>query len=78
MDKIYYKELIEKYFDGNITDAEIKKLSDRHLQNWWEEEFSNRMPALIRYCAINYLPESKNRRREKKRHREKRNQELFA
>ena len=25
MDKIYYKELIEKYFDGNITDAEIKK-----------------------------------------------------
>ena len=45
MDKIYYKELIEKYFDGNITDAEIKKLSDwikndRHLQNWWEEEFS--------------------------------------
>ena len=45
MDKIYYKEQIEKYFDGNITDAEIKKLSDwikndRHLQNWWEEEFS--------------------------------------
>ena len=45
MDKIYYKELIEKYFDGNITDAEIKKLSDwikndRHLQNWGEEEFS--------------------------------------
>ena len=45
MDKIYYKELIEKYFDGNITDAEIKKLSDwikndRHLHNWWEEEFS--------------------------------------
>ena len=45
MDKIYYKELIEKYVDGNITDAEIKKLSDwikndRHLQNWWEEEFS--------------------------------------
>ena len=45
MDKIYYKELIEKYFDGNITDAEIKKLSDwikndRHLQNLWEEEFS--------------------------------------
>lgn len=26
MDKIYYKELIEKYFDGNITDAEIKAL----------------------------------------------------
>ena len=45
MDKIYYKELIEKYFDGNITDAEIKELSDwikndRHSQNWWEEEFS--------------------------------------
>ena len=28
MDKIYYKELIEKYFDGNITDAKIKELSD--------------------------------------------------
>ena len=45
MDKIYYKELIEKYFDGNITDAEIKKLSDwikndRQLQNWWEQELS--------------------------------------
>ena len=45
MDKIYYKELIEKYFEGNITDAEIKELSDwikndRRLQNWWEEEFS--------------------------------------
>ena len=45
MDKIYYKELIEKYFDGNITDAEIKELSDwikndRHLQNWREEEFA--------------------------------------
>ena len=45
MDKIYYKELIEKYFDGNITDAEIKELSDwikndRHLQNSWEEQFS--------------------------------------
>ena len=45
MDKTYYKELIEKYFEGNITDAEIKTLSDwikndRQLQNWWEEEFS--------------------------------------
>lgn len=45
MDKTYYKELIEKYFEGNITDAEIKTLSDwikndRQLENWWEEEFS--------------------------------------
>ena len=45
MDKIHYKELIEKYFEGNIADTEIKELSDwikndRHLQNWWEEEFS--------------------------------------
>lgn len=45
MDKTYYKELIEKYFEGNITDAEIKTLSDWikndcQLQNWWEEEFS--------------------------------------
>ena len=41
MDKIHYKELIEKYFEGNITDTEIKELSDwikndRQLQNWWE------------------------------------------
>lgn len=28
MDKIHYKELIEKYFEGNITDTEIKELSD--------------------------------------------------
>ncbi|HJG11080.1 MAG TPA: iron dicitrate transport regulator FecR, partial [Bacteroides xylanisolvens] len=45
MDKIYYKELIDKYFEGNITDDEIKELSDwikndRRLQSWWEEEFS--------------------------------------
>ena len=45
MDKTYYKELIEKYLEGNITDAEIKTLSDwikndRQLHNWWEEEFS--------------------------------------
>ena len=45
MDKTHYKELIEKYFEETITDVEIKELSDwikndRHLQNWWEEEFS--------------------------------------
>ena len=45
MDKTYYKELIEKYFEGNITDDEIKELSgwiknDRRLQDWWENEFS--------------------------------------
>ena len=45
MDKTYYKELIEKYFEGNITDDEIKELSgwiknDRRLQDWWEDEFS--------------------------------------
>lgn len=43
MNKIYYKKLVDKYFEGNITDAEIKELSDwikndRHLQSWWEEE----------------------------------------
>ena len=48
MDKIYYKELIEKYFDGNITDAEIKELSDwikndRHLQNWRSELVGRRI-----------------------------------
>lgn len=26
MDKIHYKELIEKYFEGNITDTEIKEV----------------------------------------------------
>lgn len=45
MDKTHYKELIEKYFEGNMTDAEITELSvwiknDRQLQNWWEDEFS--------------------------------------
>lgn len=51
MDKIYYKELIEKYFEGNITDIEIKELSDwikndRQLQNWWEREFAKSDAAI--------------------------------
>ena len=82
MDKIHYKELIEKYFEGNITDAEIKELSDwikndRQLQNWWEEEFSKSDAAINPVLRDKLLPESKNRRR-KKRLREKRNQELSA
>lgn len=45
MDKTRYKELIEQYFEGNITDTEIKELSDwiksdHQLQNWWEQEFT--------------------------------------
>ena len=83
MDKIYYKELIEKYFDGNITDAEIKELSDwikndRHLQNWWEEEFSKSDAGINPVLRDKLFARIKNRRRKKKRHREKRNQELFA
>ena len=51
MDKIHYKELIEKYFEGNITDTEIKELSDwikndRQLQNWWEQEFTKSDAAI--------------------------------
>lgn len=60
MDKIHYKELIEKYFEGNIADTEIKELSDwikndRQLQNWWNRSLPSRMPLLIRYCVINSL-----------------------
>lgn len=45
MDKTHYKELIERYFEGNITDEEIRELSDwikndRRLQDWWEREFA--------------------------------------
>lgn len=51
MDKIHYKELIEKYFEGSITDDEIKELSDwikndRRLQNWWEQEFAKSDAAI--------------------------------
>lgn len=51
MDKIHYKELIEKYFEGNIADTEIKELSDwikndRQLQNWWEQEFTKSDAAI--------------------------------
>ena len=71
MDKTYYKELIEKYFEGNITDDEIKELSgwiknDRRLQDWWENEFSRSD------TDINPIPVSK------KRHKEKRKKEPFA
>ena len=51
MDKIHYKELIEKYFEGNIADTEIKELSDwikndRQLQNWWEQQFTKSDAAI--------------------------------
>ena len=45
MDKVHYKELIEKYLGGDITDKEIGELSDwikndSRLQHWWEGEFA--------------------------------------
>lgn len=45
MNKTRYTELVEKYFERNITDIEIKELSeyiknDRQLQNWWEQKFA--------------------------------------
>lgn len=51
MDKTHYKELIERYFEGNITDAEIRELSDwikndRRLQDWWEREFAKSDAAI--------------------------------
>ena len=51
MDKTHYKELIEKYFEGTITDAGIKELSDwikndRQLHNWWEQELEKSDSAI--------------------------------
>ena len=44
MEKEYYKNLAEKYFAGNITEAEISELAgwirnNVQLSDWWEEEF---------------------------------------
>lgn len=83
MDKIYYKELIEKYFDGNITDAEIKELSDwikndRHLQNWWEEEFSKSDAGINPVLRDKLFARIKEQTQGKEETQEKRNQELFA
>lgn len=44
MEKEYYKNLAEKYFAGDITEAEISELagwirSDAQLSGWWEQEF---------------------------------------
>lgn len=44
MEKEYYKNLAEKYFAGNITEAEISELarwirSNAQLAAWWEKEF---------------------------------------
>lgn len=46
MDKTHYKELVERYFEGSITEAEIKELSDwikndYRLQKWLEQEIRN-------------------------------------
>lgn len=46
MDKAHYKELVERYFEGSITEAEIKELSDwikndYRLQKWLEQEIAN-------------------------------------
>lgn len=44
MEKEYYKNLAEKYFAGDITEAEISELAgwirnDAQLAGWWEKEF---------------------------------------
>lgn len=44
MEKEYYKNLAEKYFAGDITEAEINELAgwirnNVQLSDWWEEEF---------------------------------------
>lgn len=44
MEKEYYKNLAEKYFAGNITEAEICELArwirgNAQLAAWWEKEF---------------------------------------
>ena len=44
MEKEYYKNLAEKYFAGDITEAEISELTgwirnNVQLSDWWEEEF---------------------------------------
>lgn len=45
MDKVHYKEPVEKYFEGDIAGTETEELSDRikndrQLQNWWKQEFA--------------------------------------
>lgn len=44
MEKEYYKNLAEKYFAGDITEAEISELAgwirnNAQLAGWWEKEF---------------------------------------
>ena len=44
MEKGYYKNLAEKYFAGDITEAEISELAgwirnNAQLAGWWEKEF---------------------------------------
>lgn len=44
MEKEYYKNLAEKYFAGDITEAEISELAgwirnNVQLSDWWKEEF---------------------------------------
>ena len=44
MEKEYYKNLAEKYFAGDITEAEISELAgwirnNTQLAGWWEKEF---------------------------------------
>lgn len=44
MEKEYYKNLAEKYFAGDITEAEISELAgwirnNAQLSGWWEQEF---------------------------------------
>lgn len=56
MEKEYYKNLAEKYFAGDITEAEISELAgwirnNVQLSDWWEEEFENPTLTSLSPCA---------------------------
>ena len=77
MDKIHYKELIENISKGNITDTEIKELSDwikndRQLQNWWEQEFTKSDAAIDPILRDKLFARIKEGNTENIRHRERR------
>ena len=68
MEKEYYKNLAEKYFAGDITEAEISELArwirnNAQLAGWWEKEFEKSAadisPALRdkMFARIKRLPE---------------------
>ena len=56
MEKEYYKNLAEKYFAGDITEAEISELAgwirnNVQLSDWWEEEFEKSVSPCATRCS---------------------------